>query len=137
MLKTIKKFKHKLSKISENMRKTILTIAYLNRFIGVMTIMLYATFILGFCAQIVLGAFQIISFLILLLFLKHFSKSEKRMLLVYFLVTAFFFLGWYLISEVFKSDLNNHLEMGLMILIPMSIAVYFTYILEKLKDSIQ
>lgn len=118
------------------MKNIILTIIYLNRFIGIMTVMLYATFILGLYAQIILGAFQVVSFLILLLFIKHFQKSEKKMLLIYFIVTVSFFLGWYLISEVFSLPLDDYLGMALLIFIPISIATYFTYILGQLKQSI-
>lgn len=103
---------------------------YLNRFIMGATGMLYLTVFLGLYAQILLGGFQLITALILLFFLSKFSEKQKKMLSIYWGIVLAYGLLW--MTDTF-SNWNDIPIVFVLIIIPLSIAVYFTVILESLK----
>lgn len=111
--------------------KNINIIVYLNRFIFGTTIILYATIFLGLMAQIVLGGFQVLSAIILVFFHKRFEPRRRKQLIIYWCFTLFYGVLWY---ADLKNPSNDFFEMLFYVLIPLSIAGYFTYIIESLKS---
>lgn len=111
------------------MKNTIKIITYLNRFILGSTLLLYMTVFLGLYAQIVLGAFQVISFLVLLLFYNSHNILSKYHLIIYGCITALYGLSCFIISEYFN-NLDEDFFILQYIIIPMLIASFFTYMLE-------
>ncbi|MEQ6123016.1 hypothetical protein AAON49_02300 [Pseudotenacibaculum sp. MALMAid0570] len=105
-------------------------LVYLNRFIMGATLLLYLTIFLGLYAQIVLGGFQLLSGLILLFFWPRLNTLAKRN------------LKWYWITVILYGALcllcmHFHIECGVFvyIILPMSIAGYFSYVLESFKKN--
>lgn len=98
----------------------------------IITLLLYTTFILGLYAQIILGAFQILTGIVLLFFIKNFSKENKNRLSIYWCLTIGYGLTW-LTSLL---DFLDSLWVVLLIILPLSIASYFTFILESIKKEI-
>ena len=56
--------------------------------------LLYITIFLGLYSQIVLGALQLISALILFLYWNKFSNKTKKQLTVYWCLSILYGLGW-------------------------------------------
>jgi len=92
----------------------------------IITAVLYITVYLGMIFQIALGAYQVIVALIMLFSYKQLLKRDKSRILVYWLVVFLFALFWSL------GWLEAGHEIFPMVIYPMSIAVYFTFFLEKL-----
>lgn len=111
--------------------KHINILNFLNRFIMILTVGLYATFYLGLLAQVVLGVYQLLVALSLLLFLKSYEKKQRKMLITYWGITLFY--GVFALLGIMPA--NDILKLFFWIVIPMSIAGYFTYLLETIKTS--
>lgn len=101
-----------------------------NKICLIITLVLYLTIIFGLYAQIVLGGIQILSALSLLFLWHRFNKSDKKKLLIYWLLVSIYGVGWLL-----KVDFNNFWWLSI-IIIPMSIATYFVFILKNLKTTV-
>lgn len=101
-----------------------------NKFALIITLVLYTTVILGLYAQIVLGALQIICALILFFHWKKISQKSKEHLIIYWTTVLLYGLCWL----IDWSDFNEEfiLIFGIMLL-PMSMAGYFLYILNTIK----
>ncbi len=96
------------------------------------TLILYATFILGLYAQIILGFSQVLTGIVLLFFIKKFSKENQTRLKYYWgFVLSYGFL-WSIDFLNFYDDL----WVVSLIILPLSIAIYFTFILESIKREI-
>ncbi|MDT7832246.1 hypothetical protein RQM59_07630 [Flavobacteriaceae bacterium S356] len=101
---------------------------YLNRFIFGITALLYLTIVYGLYAQIVLGGFQLITAFILLFLLPKLTNKQKNNLLKYWLIVVAYGLLWF--TGLFSASIEFWIGF---IIIPLSIAIYFTVILESLK----
>ena len=99
-----------------------------NKICLIITGILYLTILLGLYAQVVLGGIQILSALGLAFFWSKFNSKHKKQFTLYWMLVFTYGLGWY-----FKIDLNNLWWIGI-ILIPMSIAVYFVWFLNNIKS---
>lgn len=110
--------------------KNINIIIYLNRFIFGTTIILYATIFGGLLLQIVLGGFQILSATILLLFFRKFKRIIRKYLIIYWSITLSYGLLW--LSD-FTKPTSDFFEFSYYVFIPLSIAGFFTYIIESIK----
>ena len=108
--------------------RNINILIFVNRFVLVMTVILYITFVYGLYAQLLLGVFQLITGLGLLLFWKQLTKDNRKRLGYYWLaVVVYFGLGFFGAFEVFNASWIS------LIVIPLGIAGYFTYFLELMR----
>lgn len=99
-----------------------------NKICLIITGILYLTIVFGLYAQIVLGGIQILSALGLAFFWNKLKSSHKKQFTLYWILVLSYGLGWYL-----KIDFNNYWWIGI-ILIPMSIAIYFVWFLNNVKS---
>ena len=105
-------------------------IYYLNKFVFIITLVLYLTLVYGLFAQIILGVIQVLSAIILFSYWKKFDRSIKNKVLYYWLAITIYGILWLFNWEF----LNNwSLIIFVIILFPMAIASYFFYILNSIK----
>ncbi|SEE34242.1 hypothetical protein SAMN04487765_2204 [Tenacibaculum sp. MAR_2010_89] len=102
----------------------------LNRVLIVTTIVMYLTIYLGLLVQVILGAYQLLIAFVLLFFIKNFSKKSKNKLMIYWLVVLLYGMVWIIDMDV---NLGGYLGVILYIILPMIIALYFSYFLESLR----
>jgi len=100
----------------------------LNKIVLIITLILYLTLILGLYAQIVLGAIQILSAIGVTFFWKRFKNQNKKQLILYWIIVILYGIGW-----LIEINLNDFWWLGI-IIIPMSIAIYFVWLLNNLKN---
>ncbi|AUC75499.1 hypothetical protein [Olleya sp. Bg11-27] len=100
----------------------------INKIALITTLILYLTIFLGLYAQIVLGTLQVISALGLLFIWNKLSIKNKKELLVYWLLTITYGLGWLATDNIN----NGFIVVFLIIIIPISIAIYFVTILHSI-----
>ncbi|WP_282044202.1 hypothetical protein [Winogradskyella flava] len=100
-----------------------------NKIVLIITLILYVTIFLGLYAQIVLGGIQILSAIGITFLWNRFENKYKKQLLIYWLVTLSYGIGWLL-----EIDLNDSWWILAIIIIPMSIAIYFVWLLSNLKN---
>ncbi|OSY87270.1 hypothetical protein WH52_12485 [Tenacibaculum holothuriorum] len=121
------------------MKKTINLLVSINRILMVLISLFFVTIVLCYIAvlaEILLGGFHIITVLILFTFWNHLNKIEKKRIGIYSLMTVAYFIFWGIIG--FLDNLNEIYEVLFwMVLIPMSLAFYLTFILEKIKDRLK
>ncbi len=101
----------------------------INRVLMFGTLLLYLTIYLGMLLQMVLGACQVATALILLFFWKIFKKSEKIQLIVYWMIVIFYGLAWcfgWLHQTAYKELV--------LFFFPMCIAALFTVFLENINQ---
>lgn len=103
---------------------------YINRFLIATTGVLYLTIFLGLFAQIVLGAFQVLTGFVLLFFLDKMHEKGRKGLINYWISVLIYGAVYLLIGF---DDLDDFWVI-MYILIPLTIAGYFTYVLESLKN---
>lgn len=101
----------------------------LNRALIVTTIVMYVTIYLGLLVQVILGAYQLLIAFVLLFFMKNFSKKSKNKLMVYWLVVLLYGMVWLIGVDI---NLASYLWVILYIILPMIIALYFSFFLESL-----
>lgn len=99
-----------------------------NKIILIITLILYLTLILGLYAQIVLGAVQLLSAISITFLWERFENRNKKQLMIYWFVVIIYGIGW-----LIEINLNDFWWLGI-IIIPMSIAIYFVWILNNLKN---
>jgi len=111
------------------------TIYAVNKITLIITLILYLTIYLGLYAQILLGAVQVLSSFLLLLFWRDLSQIHKKRLVLYWMLIACYGLGWILNWNNFQDTI--YVVIGI-IIIPMGIAIYFTrllYIITKTESN--
>lgn len=98
------------------------------------TAILYITVYYGLLFQIVLGFTQVISSLIIGLKLKSMDVKNQKRLKGYWLLVLIYFLLWFFPwKEIINTPNDTLLYIIGIILIPMSIAIYFCLILINIK----
>lgn len=103
----------------------------INKFALIVTLILYLTYFLGLIAQVLLGAIQIIiAIIISIKFFKICTYARVR-LCFYWIFVVFEFLTIYLEQNHFETS-NDFYEILIYVIFPMSIAIYFTLILNKI-----
>lgn len=107
-------------------------IYYTNKIILITTLVLYLTYYLGLYAQIVLGIVQVISALLLLFQWELFTKKIKIKLFYYYSLVIIYGFCWFLDWTLSDNDVFIIL---VVMIIPMSIAIYFFSILYKIYKS--
>ena len=116
------------------MKTKFINIIYIiNAIAFVSTILLFATIIWGFLAEIVLGGVQVLSWLLLsTIFWNQYSKREKKKLITYGVMVLIYFSLWLVNWDFLQSGLVLIVGIGF---IPMGIALYFTVLLSELRAS--
>lgn len=94
------------------------------------TIILYLTIIFGLYAQIVLGGIQILSALGVSVLWNQLGNQYKKQLLIYWLLVISYAIGW--LSRIELGGIGWVLGI---IIIPMSIAIYFVWLLYNIKNN--
>jgi hypothetical protein len=89
---------------------------------------LYLTIFFGLYAQIVLGGIQILTALSIFFIWNRLKKEHKKQILFYWLLVILYGIGW-----LRETNLNDFWWLGF-ILIPMSIATYFVWLLNNIKN---
>ncbi|WP_431164876.1 hypothetical protein [Tenacibaculum halocynthiae] len=102
----------------------------LNRVLIVTTIVMYLTIYFGLLIQMVLGVYQLLTAFILLFYIKKITSKDKYKLLIYWGAVLLYGMGW-LVS--FDISLGNYVGVIFYIILPMIIALYFSYFLESLR----
>jgi hypothetical protein len=103
----------------------------LNKGVLIITLLLYLTIYYGLYSQIVLGIIQVLSALALFNYWKKFSTQTKKQLFIYWTITILYGCGWQM-NWINSSD--TFLVILKIIILPMSIAFYFFYILNSVKN---
>jgi len=122
-----------LSIFSESLKLIKMKIIYyINKIILLLTAILYITIFYGLYAQIVLGFIQVLSSLILLFFWKRINKKQKVKIYIYWILITIYGLCW-------LAQIGNHFNtfmwvLGL-IIIPLSLSIYFFTILNQIKNN--
>ncbi|MBU3010639.1 hypothetical protein KO506_04460 [Polaribacter vadi] len=111
--------------------KYIIYLVYLNRFIFGATIILYATIFLGLMAQIILGGFQLLTAIFLMFLYNRINQSRIQQQIIYWCFVIAYGLLWFLDLINPNSDFYGFV---FYILIPLSIAGFFTFILESIRE---
>lgn len=105
----------------------------INLFCFITTLLLYLTIYFGLYAQIVLGIVQILIALYVSLNIKLITKNQKKQIINYWIYVGLYAI---LISALIKKWIQYNdstiLLVFIVILLPMSIATYFTITLNKI-----
>lgn len=112
-------------------------IFYTNNTFYYLTLVLYLTIIYGMYMQIILGAIQVILFFVLLFNYNKFSRKIKKYLSIYGILTTIYLVLFFGILSSNLIDVASVLPFIIaIILIPMSLGTYFTYIVYQLKKQV-
>ena len=111
------------------MKNTVKILNKINRVVLAITLILYTTIFLGLYSQIVLGITQVFSAILLIPIVTKVSNKHKIRLSIYFIIITIYGLS-HLLGTLEKLD---DFIILIIIVIPMSIAGYFTFILESIK----
>ncbi|BCY28266.1 hypothetical protein [Flavobacterium okayamense] len=104
---------------------------YINILLYGITLTFYIMFFTIFIAmmlQVVLGIYQVL--LALILTYKFYAKF-KNFLLKYWISATISLTAIYFLNQIFKTN-NDFIQISVMLIIPMSIATYFTITLNKI-----
>ncbi|WP_431243123.1 hypothetical protein ACQ9BO_26655 [Flavobacterium sp. P21] len=107
------------------------TLKKINKIALCTTLVLFLTIYLGMLAQIPLGIIQVISAIYLTVKMYHKSDYAKRNLSIYWIVTISELVLFYVQHNYFPTS-NDAIEWSLMVVFPMSIAIYFYVIMRKI-----
>lgn len=108
--------------------RNINILIYINRVFMGLTALLYLTIVFGLYAQVLLGIYQVLIAMFLAMNWLKLTETSRRKLGAYALVVGIYVLLWFIPG--FK---NNDLIWLKIAIVPMIIAVYFTYILESIR----
>lgn len=116
--------------------KTIVNrLSIFNKVLMIITCLLLFTVYLGMYAEILLGASQVISCLILFGNWSKLHEKDKTNILIYSSLVFIYFLIWYFFDVLGTADEFYKVVIWI-IVIPMLLAFYFTSIIETIKKRI-
>lgn len=82
------------------------------------------------------GCFQVFSFLLTSFYFKVIENRTRKFLLIYMTIVVLYFVGSYLLLEVYNLfDSNESLKIVFWT-IPVTLSIFWTYILESIKHEI-
>ena len=123
------------------MRTSILIMRWINRILMIPFVvtllagLVDANFLfLSFYGAFFVGVFQLFSFLIILFYLRRVEKSKKKAISIYLFSVVTYFIGLYLLVELYNSSLKNTFISVVMHIIPVLLSIFWTYILESIKQ---
>jgi len=113
------------------------TLVKVNKVLIIITALMFLTIWtiwLGFLSEIILGGFQLILSLTTSVYWNKMTDNQKKKLSLYWLFVIIWFAGWFLDF----GNLSNEMFFFFLgtIIIPMSLAVYLTLILEDITKNI-
>lgn len=111
--------------------KFLNTLYVINKVWYIITVILFATVIFGFLAEMVLGGLQVLSSLLVLIYWNKYSKKEQERLYKYWAAVGIYFLLWLGNWEAMPYELIMVAGIGV---IPMGIGFYFMMLLRDLKQ---
>ena len=139
--KKVKKFKTKLSNISETMKINILIITWINRvlmipFLILLILSILENDLLSLAAILafVIGTFQVFSFLFTLFYSGSINNFERKLILIYGIAVVLYFGACFFVGEY--NGNKNHIIYYILCAIPVVLSIYWTYILEMIKKEI-
>ncbi len=100
----------------------------------ILLISIYGMFY-GMYLEVILGLFQVITSLVLLSFWDSYENKTKCRLRIYYSLVIIYFLLLFSTNWSGKADEFYRIIIGI-ILIPMSLAIYYTFIIERIKREI-
>lgn len=100
------------------------------------SIMKNENFVYALYIAFVLGAYQLFSFLISLIFLKRYKLKRKKEFLFYISSVVLYFLIGYIIFSNYKGNGQNIPLMILLVSVPILLSIFWTYILESIKNEL-
>ena len=106
------------------------TLYNINKVVFILTLVLYVTLYFGLLSQILLGGIQVLSAAILFFSWKIFNAKTKEYLKLYWVITTLYSICWLFKWESFN---DTFIIIFGVIILPMSIAGYFLYILNSIK----
>lgn len=121
------------------MKNTITSLVFINRVLMVLTCILFITvylFYFGMLLEVLLGGFHIVTTLILMIFWKALDKDERNRIIIYGVLVIIYFSMWFLFDVFGRAD-EFYKVLIWIILLPMSLAFYLTFTLEKIKDRLK
>ncbi|WP_298422259.1 hypothetical protein [uncultured Kordia sp.] len=108
-------------------------IYHINKIFYIITVGLYITVIYGLLMQFLLGCLQVLLFSILIFnFSKH-PKVLQKHLIIYGVITGLYLMFYF--SHNHFSIVHFKQKWTSLVLIPMSLGTYFTYIVYQLKNA--
>lgn len=107
------------------------TLKLINKIALFTTLVLFLTVYLGMLAQIPLGIIQVVSAIILTVKTYQNSDYAKRNLSIYWIATISELTLFHIQHYYFPTS-NDAVEWSLMVIFPMSIAIYFYIIMRKI-----
>ncbi len=109
------------------------TLYRINLIAIIITLLLYVTIIFGMYAQIILGALQLISGLIVIFYLNKLSNKSREKIYIYWILVFLYVIAWNLDWQNFDKYI---LSIIIPFVIPMLIACYFVYTLRIAKTEL-
>ena len=139
--KKVKKFKIKLSNISETMKINISIMTWINRVLMIPFLVLLILSILendflslAAILAFVIGIFQVFSFLLTLFYSGSINKFERKLMLIYGIAVVLYFGACFFVSEYNFN--KNDIIYYILCAIPVVLSIHWTYILEMIKKEI-
>ncbi len=136
--KKVKKFKIKLSNISETMKTSISIMTWINRvlmipFLILLILSILENDLLSLAAILafVIGVFQVFSFLFTLFYSGSINNFERKLILIYGIAVILYFGACLFVGEY--NGNKNHIIYYILCGIPVVLSIYWTYILEMIK----
>lgn len=125
------------------MKTTISIITWINRIliipflisllIGMVnTELIYYSFLIAFG----LGFFQLLSFLIAIIYNKRIEIKLKNYMLIYITIVIVFFISFYILSEQYGLFQRIDLVLIIFCMMPVLLSIFWTYIIESIKKEI-
>jgi len=107
----------------------------INKFALIITLVLYLTIYLGMYAQIVLGALQVISSILLLFYWERIPNNLQKKTYLYWFTITVYGLCWLLKWNIHGTFQAVLIITGLFVL-PMLIAIFFLLLLGRIKSQL-
>ena len=139
--KKVKKFKIKLSNISETMKINISIMTWINRVLMIPFLMLLILSILendflslAAILAFVIGVFQVFSFLLTLFYSGSINRFERKLMFIYGIAVVLYFGACFFVGEY--NGNKNDIVYYILCAIPVILSIHWTYILEMIKKEI-
>ena len=125
------------------MKNTIKISNWINRLLMIpfilillMSIIENETFVYAVYLAFILGIYQLVSFLISLIFLKRYKLNRKKEIATYISIVGFYFLIGFMISSNYNDGGKSIPLIILLVSIPILLSIFWTYILESINKEL-
>ena len=93
-------------------------------------------FVYALYIAFVLGIYQLVSFLISLIFFKKYNLNRKKEIVTYISIVILYFLIGFIISSNYNGDGKNIPLIIFLVSIPILLSIFWTYILESINKEL-